>query len=141
MPIVATGGIADGRAVAAALALGATAVQVGTGLLACPETATDPDWISALRGLAPDATVATRAYTGRLGRAVSTAYLKAWSGPDAPTPAGFPDQLRLLTQWRRGENTVDRASYWAGQSAARAVDEPAGQAVARMWHEASALIR
>jgi len=140
VPVVATGSIADGRAVAAALTLGASAVQVGTGLLACPETGTDPEWISALRGLAPDATVATRAYTGRLARAVSTAYLKAWSEPDAPTPARFPDQLQLVTQWRRGGNAVDRASYWAGQSAALAVEAPAGEVVARMWREASGLI-
>lgn len=140
VPVVATGGIADGRGVAAALALGASAVQVGTGLLGCPETATDPEWVSALHGLAPDATMPTRAYSGRLARAVSTAFLKAWSEPGAPSPARFPDQMRLVTQWRRGGNSVDRASYWAGQSAALATADPAAEVVARMWREASALL-
>jgi nitronate monooxygenase len=142
VPVVAAGAIADGRGTAAALALGAGAVQVGTGLLACPETGTDPAWVSALRGLAPDATVPTRAYTGRLARAVSTEYLRAWDEPGAPSPAPFPDQMRLVAQWRRGGggNAVDPANHWAGQGAALATEEPAGELVARMWHEASALL-
>ena len=140
VPIVAAGGIADGRGMAAALALGASAVQVGTALLRCPETATSPAWAAALNGLAPDATVTTRAYTGRLARAAPTAYLKAWSEPDAPDPAPYPDQLQLVTEWRRGTNGVDPANHWAGQSAALATDEPAGEVLTRMWREASTLV-
>lgn len=149
VPIVAAGGIADGRGSAAALTLGASAVQVGTALLRCPETGTPPEWATALNALAPDATMTTRAYTGRLARAAPTAYLKAWSEPEAPDPAPFPDQLRLVTQWRDGmtdttrdgvTNAVDPANHWAGQGAALATDEPAGDVVTRMWHDASALI-
>ncbi|MEV0222173.1 nitronate monooxygenase [Streptomyces sp. NPDC050704] len=125
---------------AAALALGASAVQVGTALLRCPETATAPEWAAALNGLAPDATLTTRAYTGRLARAAPTAYLKAWSEPGAPSPAPYPDQLQLVTQWRRGTNEVDPANHWSGQSAALATDEPAGEVLTRMWREASTLI-
>jgi nitronate monooxygenase len=140
VPIVAAGGIADGRGVAAALALGASAVQVGTALLRCPETEASPEWAAALNGLAPDATMTTRAYSGRLARAAPTAYLKAWSEPGAPSPAPFPDQLQLVTQWRKGSNEVDPASHWAGQSAALATDKPAGEVLTSMWHDASALI-
>lgn len=141
VPIVAAGGIADGRGVAAALALGASAVQVGTALLPCPETGTSAEWTAALSGLAPDATMTTRAYTGRLARAVATPYLTAWSEPGAAGPAPFPDQLRLVDEWRQGGTSgVDRANHWAGQSAALATAKPAGQVVADLWHEASALL-
>ncbi|MFD8923174.1 NAD(P)H-dependent flavin oxidoreductase [Streptomyces sp. NPDC055037] len=140
VPIVAAGGIADGRGLAAALTLGADAVQVGTALLRCPETATPPEWSAALTGLAPDATVTTRAYTGRRARAASTPYVEAWSRPGAPSPAPFPEQLELTAQWRRGTNEVDPANHWAGQSAALATDEPAGDVLTRMWRDASNLI-
>jgi nitronate monooxygenase len=130
VPVVAAGGIADGRGVAAALALGASAVQVGTALLRCPETALDPEWAAALTGLAPDATVTTRAYTGRLARTAPTPYVKTWDQPGAPSPAPFPEQLEFTTQWRRGTNEVDPANHWAGQSAALATDKPAGDVLA-----------
>jgi len=142
VPIIAAGGIADGRAVAAALTLGAGAVQVGTALLRCPETGISKQWSAALHGLAPDATVTTRAYTGRLARAAATPYLVAWTQPGAPRPAPFPDQLRLVTQWRLGspDGGVDKHNYWAGQSAALATENPAGQVVAGMWRDASDLL-
>ena len=137
VPIIAAGGIADGRAVAAALTLGASAVQVGTALLRCPETGTSKEWADMLDGLAPDATITTRAYTGRLARAATTPYLRAWTEPQAPRPAPFPDQLRLLSEWRQGAPNagMDRDNYWAGQSAALATEDPAGQVVARMWRD------
>jgi nitronate monooxygenase len=139
VPIIAAGGIADGRGVAAALTLGASAVQVGTALLRCPETGISKGWATALDGLAPNATIATRAYTGRLARAASTPYLRAWTEPQAPRPAPFPDQSRLVTEWRQGapgHPGVDRENWWAGQSAALATEDPAGEVVARMWRDA-----
>ncbi|WP_201359245.1 NAD(P)H-dependent flavin oxidoreductase [Mycobacterium paraintracellulare] len=141
VPIVAAGGIADGRGVAAALALGASAVQIGTGLLRCRESNISPQWANVLDGLAPDATVMTRAYTGRLARAAMTPFLSAWAMSDAPNPAPFPEQLRLVSQWRHGSpTTVDPENYWAGQSAALAPKGPAGAAVTRIWREASTLL-
>jgi nitronate monooxygenase len=141
VPVVASGGIADGRAVAAALTLGASAVQVGTALLRAPETGIAEDWAAALDGLAPEATVPTRAYSGRLGRAAPTPYVTAWAEPGAPRPAPYPHQRRLVGQWRRGESAgLDRVNHWAGQSAAMATGEPAGQIVTRMWREARELL-
>jgi nitronate monooxygenase len=141
VPVVAAGGIADGRGVAAALALGASAVQVGTALLRCPETGITQQWAAALDGLAPEATMTTRAYTGRLARAAPTPYLTAWTEPGAPRPAPYPDQRRLVNEWRRGDaNGVDKRNHWAGQSAALAVEEPASAVVGRMWRDASALL-
>lgn len=141
VPVVAAGGIADGRGVAAAIALGASAVQVGTALLRTPEAGIDAGWSAALAGLAPEDTVTTRAYSGRLARAVPTEYVRAWREPDAPVPAPFPWQGRLVTEFRRGGAPgVDRVNHWAGQSAALATTDPAGEVVARMWREAERIL-
>jgi nitronate monooxygenase len=141
VPVVAAGGIADGRGVAAALALGASAVQVGTALLRCPETGISGEWSGLLDGLGPEHTMTTRAYSGRLCRAVSSTYMRAWDEPGAPRPAPYPDQHRLVGQWRRGEtHGLDRANHFAGQSAALATEEPAGEVIAGMWRDASALL-
>jgi nitronate monooxygenase len=141
VPVVAAGGIGDGRGVAAALALGASAVQVGTALLRSPEAGIAPEWAAALDGAAPEATTPTRAYTGRLGRAVRTSYTDAWAADDAPRPAPYPQQRRLVGRFRRGDAPgVDPLNFWAGQSAALARAEPAGDVVTRMWDEARAIL-
>lgn len=141
IPIIAAGGIADGRGLAAALTLGASAVQVGTALLRTPEAAIDSGWRDALDGLAPEDTVVTRAYTGRLARTAPAPFLAAWSSPDAPRPAPFPHQFELLTRWRAvNPDGVGEASHWAGQSAALATTRPAGEVVTQMWRDAQHLL-
>jgi nitronate monooxygenase len=141
VPVIAAGGISDGRGVAAALALGASAVQVGTALLRTPEAAINADWAAALAGLRPEHTVTTRAYSGRLGRAVATPYLTAWQEPGAPLPAPYPVQRQLVGRWRRGVgNGLDPVNYWAGQAAALATAEPAARIVGRMWLDARILL-
>jgi nitronate monooxygenase len=114
---------------------------VGTALLRCPETGISKPWAASLDGLAPERTVTTRAYSGRLGRAVPTDFVRAWAQPGAPAPAPYPIQRRLMAQWRRGQpDGLDRSNHWAGQSAALATEEPAGEVVTRMWREARALL-
>ncbi|GAA1847301.1 nitronate monooxygenase [Pseudonocardia ailaonensis] len=140
VPVIAAGGIADGRGVAAALALGASAVQVGTAFLRTPEAGIDPSWAAALADLPPEGTVPTRAYSGRLGRAVATPYVTAWREPGAPATAPYPQQRALVGRYRRAGAQVDRANNWAGQSAALAREEPAGEVVRRLWAGALELL-
>jgi nitronate monooxygenase len=143
VPVVATGGIADGRGVAAALTLGASAAQVGTAFLRCPEAKTNPAWADALARTRPEDTMITRAFSGRAGRSVATKYTLTASAPDAPTPAPYPIQRGLTAAMRdAGANALDvqRMQAWAGQSAALGRAEPAGDVVRRLWADARALL-
>ena len=143
VPVVATGGIADARGIAAALLLGASAVQIGTGLLRTPEAKLAPAWADAIGKAQPEDTLPTRAFSGRLGRSIATAYVKAANAPEAPRPAPYPVQ-RALTQAMRDEamkaGDIDRMQAWAGQAARLATTEPAVDLVLRLWNEAQSLL-
>src|SRR3954470_17831205 len=100
LPVVASGGIADGRGVAAALVLGASAVQVGTAFLRCPEAKIASAWADAIGQTRPEDTTITRWFSGRPGRSITTAYLRASTDPSAPAPAPYPVQRGLAQAMR-----------------------------------------
>jgi nitronate monooxygenase len=143
VPVVATGGIADARGVAAALTLGASAAQIGTGFLRCPEAKLPAAWAEALGRAAPEDTIVSRAFSGRAGRSLATQYARAATAPGAPAPAAYPVQRGLTAAMRAAAvkaGDVERMQAWAGQSAGLARAEPAAAVVERLWEGAQSLL-
>ncbi len=143
VPVIATGGIMDGRDIAAALTLGASAVQMGTAFLRSPEAETHPAWADALAATQPEGTMLTRAFSGRVGRSIATAYAKAAASAEAPAPAPYPVQRGLTAPMRAAgqqAGDLDRMQVWAGQGAALAQAKPAAAIVEQVWSEAVALL-
>ncbi|MGH7320843.1 MAG: NAD(P)H-dependent flavin oxidoreductase, partial [Candidatus Rokuibacteriota bacterium] len=96
LPVIAAGGIMDGRGVGAALMLGAQGVQMGTAFLACPENdAVNPVWRDTLLNDASRGTVLSRAYTGRHCRFIRNKYLAEMHPSDAEIPA-FPHSMAVV---------------------------------------------
>src|SRR5581483_72896 len=100
VPVVATGGIGDARGVAAALMLGASAVQIGSAFLRCPEAGNHPARAAALASVAPEDTIISSAFSGRPGRSVATDYVLAAIADGAPSPAPYPVQRGLTAAMR-----------------------------------------
>lgn len=142
VPIVASGGIADGRTTAAALLLGASAVQIGTGFLRSTESTIPTAWSDAIANARPEDTMMTKAYSGRAGRSIATKYALAMERDDAPKPAPYPNQ-RGLTQAMRAaaikENKIDSMQAWAGQSAAMAQPDSAAKIIRSIWESTQVL--
>lgn len=141
IPVITTGGIMDGRGIAAAITLGASAVQLGTAFLRCPETAIHPAWRDALPQTRPEDTVPTRGFSGRLGRGLRNQVTELFG--EALRPAPYPVQRALMVKVRAAAEAageIGRMQAWAGQGAALATAEPAGALVQRLWSEAEALL-
>lgn len=134
VPVIAAGAIMDGRGVAAALTLGASAVQLGTAFLRCPETALAQPWADALP---TGETVLTRAFSGRLARGLANDVTRAF---EATPAAPYPLQRVLTAPMRAAATDLSRMQAWAGQGAAMARAEPAGDLTRRLWAEAEALL-
>lgn len=143
VPVIATGGIADARGIAAALTLGASAVQIGTGFLRTPEAKLHPAWSDALARTLPEQTMITRAFSGRPGRSIATEYALAAAQPGAPSPAPYPVQRGLTAAMRsqaQKAGELRSMQVWSGQSAALARAEPAAQLIQNLWDEAQQLL-
>jgi nitronate monooxygenase len=135
LPVLAAGGIMDGRGIAAALALGAQGVQMGTAFLGCAESAIPTDWKARLRASSDTDTSVTRAITGRHARGIRNPLMRQLEArPDAIAP--YPVQNALtqpLRQRAARANDGDFLSLWSGQGApltrAREADLSAAQLV------------
>ncbi len=143
IPVVAAGGIADGRGLAASLALGASAVQIGTGFLCCPEAGIPTAWANAIGLARPEDTIGTCAFSGRYGRSLRTFYTELANQPDSPEPSPYPIQ-RALTKPMRDEanqtGDIDRMQAWAGQSSGLAKSDSPVQLIPEMWSEAQRIL-
>jgi nitronate monooxygenase len=130
LPLVAAGGIADGAAVAAALAAGAHAAQVGTAFLRCPEAGTSEAHRRALS--TPGATALTRAFTGRRARGIVNRFLAKHT---QYAPAAYPEVHYLTAPIRaaaRKANDPSTLNLWAGQAYELSREKPAADLV-RLW--------
>ena len=127
LPLVAAGGIGDGAAVAAVLAAGAAAAQVGTAFLRAPEAGTNPAHRAALAAESP--TALTRAFTGRLARGLVNRFLLEHS---EAAPSAYPHihhataPLRAAARERRDSEGFN---LWAGQTHRLAMERPAAEIV------------
>lgn len=140
LPVIAAGGIMDGRGVAAALALGASAAQMGTAFLLSDQATTSAPWRRALETAPDEATRLTRAFTGRHARGIENRFMREMRDVEDEVPA-YPVQNRL-TQPLRAASTAagdpEQISLWAGQGAKLAGAGDAGELVLRWWAEAKA---
>ncbi|MFC9892541.1 nitronate monooxygenase [Nocardia sp. NPDC127579] len=133
LPLVATGGITTGAGVAAVLAAGARAAQLGTVFLRCPEAGTNPVHRGALGSAEP--TMLTRAFTGRRARGIRNRFQLEHT--DAP--AAYPEIHYATAPLRaaaRAAGNTDEVNLWAGQTHALTPELPAGDLVARLGSEA-----
>ena len=145
VPVVAAGGITDGRGLAAALALGADGIWVGTRFIATPEAHTVPGYKEALLRLREDGTTVTKAYTGKTCRVVENAYTRAFE-EQGGIPEPFP--MQVVKSMQEGANHLGGApdtpdidpdrEFWPAGQGAGAIDElvPAGELVERFVREA-----
>jgi nitronate monooxygenase len=118
VPVIAAGGIADARGVAAALALGATGVQVGTAYLLCPEATTSALHRAALQSEAALCTAVTNVFTGRPARGIVNRLIQE-VGPMSPLAPAFPLAATAVAPLRakaESQASGDFSSLWAGQN-------------------------
>jgi nitronate monooxygenase len=137
VPVIAAGGIADGRGIAAAFALGAAGTQLGTAYLRCPEAATSELYREALRHAYSDATFVTNVFTGRPARAISNR-LALEIGPildalpDFPLPIGAWAPLRAKAEQ---QGSSDFTPFWSGQASPLAREMPARELTLKLVQE------
>jgi len=127
VPVIAAGGIADGRGIAAAFALGASGVQIGTAYLRCPESKLTAPARAALAQAHDDSTVITNVMTGRPARGVANRAMREVGPISADAPA-FPHAATALAPLKAAAEKlgkVDFTNLWAGQAVRMGHDMPA----------------
>ena len=143
--VIASGGIMDGRGIAAALALGASAVQMGTAFLTCNEAGVPEVYKEAILKAREHETRLTRAFSGRPARGIVNRFMREVDRADAPQAIlPFPLQNALTRPLRSAAAKQGRAEFlslWAGQGLRMARRQSAGELIARLAKETKAVIR
>lgn len=143
LPVIAAGGITDGKAVAAALAMGAAAAQVGTAYLLAEEAGTSKPWRKAIAEVEDDATRLTRVFSGRHARGIENAFMRDMQPAEAEIPP-YPVQNVLTTPLRAASakaGSADALSLWAGQSVKLAKPGTAAEITESLWRDAQEALR
>jgi nitronate monooxygenase len=138
VPVIAAGGIADGRSVAAALVLGASAVQIGTAYLLCPEALTSPVHRRALAGGSTDDTVLTNVFTGRPARGRRNRLIDELGPMSSDAPA-FPTAAAAVAPLRAAAEETgsgDFSPLWSGQAGVATSDIPATELTRELMADA-----
>jgi nitronate monooxygenase len=145
IPVIASGGIMDGRGIAAALALGASAVQLGTAFLTCKESGIPEAYREAILGAKEDQTRITRAFSGRPARGIVNRFMtEVESNDDGEAILPFPLQNALTRPLRTAAAKNGRAEFlslWAGQGVRMAHRQSATELMARLVKETDSAIR
>jgi nitronate monooxygenase len=142
VPVIAAGGVSDARGIAAAFMLGASAVQIGTAFLLCPESKISAPYRAALKTARDDGTALTNLMTGRPARGLMNRLMRDL-GPIGEVPA-FPlaaGAIAPLKAKAEAAGSADFTSLWSGQAAALGVEMEARALVAKLAAEAQARLR
>lgn len=142
LPVIAAGGIADGRGMAAALCLGADAVQIGTAFLHAPEARISDAHRQALRAAPAEARVLTNVFTGRPARGIRNRLVDE-QGPLSPLAPQFPlaaNRVGPLRVAAEQAGSADFSPLWSGQAGAIGIELPAGELLRRIAAQAEALL-
>jgi nitronate monooxygenase len=143
VPVIATGAIGDARGIAAAFALGAAGVQIGTAYLHCPEAKISAPHRAALKTVSDDDTAVTNLMTGRPARGIVNRVMREIGpinaiAPEFPLAAGALAPLRVKAE---AQGCGDFSPMWSGQAASLGREMPARELTATLVAEAQALMR
>ncbi len=143
VPVIAAGGIGDGRGIAAAFVLGARAAQIGTAYLLTPQATTSAVHRAALAHARDDSSRITNIFTGRPARGLLNRFIRE-HGPMNRRAPPFPLAAGAVAPLRAHHERLASGDYsplWAGQAAALARAEDAGSLTQRWWSEAAAILK
>lgn len=142
IPVIAAGGIFDGRGVAAAIMLGAAGAQVGSAFLRSPESMVSPLHKQALADTADNSTKLTRLFSGRAARSIRNRLVRELASHEDDA-APFPAQRSVIAPLSKAgadRGSADFMQLWSGQAGLRAEDVPSAQIYRRICDEALALL-
>ncbi|MCZ8513204.1 nitronate monooxygenase [Paenibacillus filicis] len=143
IPVIASGGIMDGRGLVASLTLGAAAVQMGTAFLACPESGAHATYKQKILSANEDDTEITRAYSGKAARGIRTKFMNDMHRYPGTIPP-YPIQNAMTRDIRQAAAKVNNPEYmslWAGQGLRLANDHSAAAIVKQTMNQANILVK